>query len=183
MWLWIGAHLLEILVFLATAVEAAALAYIYRLEKRQFALQEWQNRIDLRVDIDFPEGYTTGVPWIWIENAGAGSGFIESAELIVKDVEIGKTWEWKCKMAGTRKLPSFESVRVDLVSALRSIGEDAWEDKRPKVKIELWASVLVLVERREHVQRNSKTYRTSITSKTGNLSELVPVMPSVVAPR
>ncbi len=87
MWPWLGAHVLEILIFLATAVEAGALVYIYKLEKRQAELQEGRNRIDLRVDIDFPEGHTTGYPYIWIENAGAGSGFIESAELIVTQTE------------------------------------------------------------------------------------------------
>jgi hypothetical protein len=42
MWLWILAHVLEILILLATAVEAAALVYIYRLDKRQFEFQKGQ---------------------------------------------------------------------------------------------------------------------------------------------
>ncbi len=176
MWLWTGAHIFEILVFLATAVEAAALVYIYRLEKRQFEFQE-SPRIDLRVDIDFPEGYTTGVPCIWIENAGAGSGFIESAELIVRNQETQEVWEWKCKMAGTRKLSGFESVRVDLVSALRDLGKEAWKAGSSKVEIVLWASVIVLVGREYPLKKNPRTYRTSITSETGNLSELIPVPP------
>lgn len=175
MWLWILAHVLEILILLATAVEAAALVYIYRLEKRQFEFQKGQYRIDVRVDVDFPEGQTTGLPSLWIENADAGSGFIESAELIVRDIRTQRTWEWKPKMPGKRKLPGFESVRVDLASALRSIGKEAWEATHSKVEVELWASVLVLVERRDHVQRNSRTYRTFFTSELGSLSELIPV--------
>jgi hypothetical protein len=115
-----------------------------------------------------------------MENAGPGSGFIESAELIVKDIRTQRTWEWKPKMAGKRKLPGFESVRVDLASALRSIGKDAWEATRSKVEVDLWASVLVLVERRDRVQRNSRTYRTFVTSEHGSLSELVPVPASAL---
>jgi hypothetical protein len=182
MWLWILAHVLEILILLATAVEAAALVYIYRLDKRQFEFQKGQYRIDLRIDVDFPEGQTTGLPSLWIENADAGSGFIESAELIVKDIRRQRTWEWKPKMAGKRKLPGFGSVRVDLASALQSIGKDAWEATRSKVEVELWASVLVLVERRDRVQRNSRTYRTFVTSELGGLSELIPVPASALEP-
>ncbi len=89
--------------------------------------------------------------------------------------ETGKRWEWNCKMAGTRKLPGFESVRVGLASALRTISQDAWHPGRSRVKIELWASVLVLAERRDRVQQNSRTYRTSITNQAGELSELIPV--------
>jgi hypothetical protein len=119
---------------------------------------------------------------LWIENADAGSGFIESAELIVRDVRTQITWEWKPKMAGKRKLPGFESVRVDLISVLRSIGKDAWEATRSKVEVELWASVLVLVGRRDHIQRSSKTYRTFVTSEFGTLSELIPVPASALEP-
>jgi hypothetical protein len=180
--LWILAHVLEILILLATAVEATALVYIYMLEKRQFEFQKGQYRIDLRVDVDFPEGQTTGLPSLWIENADAGSGFIESAELIVKDIRTQRIWDRRPKMAGKRKLPGFESVRVDLASALQSIGKDAWEATRSKVEVELMASVLVLVERRERVQRNSKTYRTFVTNELGSLSELIPVAPPALEP-
>jgi hypothetical protein len=182
MWLWILAHVLEILILLATAVEATALVYIYMLEKRQFEFQKGQYRIDLRVDIDFPEGQTEGFPSLWIENADAGSGFIESAELIAKDIRTQRTWEWKPKMAGKRKLPGFESVRVNLASALQSIGKDAWEATRSKVEVELRASVLVLVERRDQVRGYSTTYRTFITCESGSLSELIPVPLSALKP-
>ena len=182
MWVWIPAHILEILILLATAIEAAALVYIYRLEKRQFEIEEAQHRINLRVDVDFPEGQTAGLPSLWIENADAGSGFIESAELIVKDIGTHRTWEWKPKMPGKRKLPGFESVRVDLASALHSIGKDAWEATRSKVEVELLASVLVLGERSKHVSKNSRTYRTFVTSEAGTLSELIPLPPSAPGP-
>jgi hypothetical protein len=180
MWLWILAHVLEILILLATAVEAAALVYIYKLEKRQFQFHRGQYWVDLRVDLDFPEGQTTGFPSLWIENAGAGSGFIESAELIVRDIRTKKPWEWKPKMAGNRKLPGFESVRVDLVSALQSIGRDVWRTTGSQVEVELMASVLVVVERQDHVQRNSRTFRTLVTSEVGSLSELIPVSRSAL---
>jgi hypothetical protein len=177
---WVGAHILEILVFLATAVEATALVYIYRLERIQFKLQEWRNRVDLRVDIGFPEGYTTGLPSIWIENAGTGSGFIESAELVVKDAGTeGMMWSWRFPMAGRRRLPGLESVRVDLLPALRNLGQKWWRADRSRVEIILWASVLVLVERRDQIRRDSKKYQTSVTSLDGYLSELVAVQRAV----
>ncbi len=172
---WVTTHILETLVLFATGVEALALIYIYRLEKRQFELEEWRSRIDLRVDIDFPEGYTTGAPSIWIENAGSGSGFIESCELIVIEEQTQAKWVWRCPMAGKRKLPGLESIRVELLPGLRNIAGNWWSSERPKLDITLLASVLVLGERRTQIQRNSRVYRSSMPSNTGNLSELIPV--------
>jgi hypothetical protein len=166
------------MVLIATAVEAAALVYIYKLEKSQFQIQQAQNRIDLRVDIDFPEGYTTGVPSMWIENAGFGSAFVESAQLVITrgEGQTERRLEWNCKVAGSRTLPGLGSVRLDLLPALQSVGKDAFKEGQFPVEIRLFATVQVL-GRGEHIEQNSRSYRTFITGETGELSELIPVFP------
>ena len=179
MWRWIGIHLLEILVFVATGVEAWALALIYRLERHQFRLQQRRNLVNLRVDIDLPEGSTTGIPSIWIENAAPGTGFIESVRLNI--VREDHNWYWNCHMTGKRKLPAFESVQADLAPALGNFAKDNWEQGAVNLPIQLWASVVVLVEGQEPVKRDSRGYRASVKGTSGELSDLIPVYPSANA--
>ncbi|MGH9432543.1 MAG: hypothetical protein ACRD3T_13460 [Terriglobia bacterium] len=161
------------MIFIATAVEATALVYIYKLEKLQFNLGEARKAVDLRVDIEFPEGQTSGVPMIWVENVGAGSGFIDSVQLVVTSMRDNEQWIGKCQMAGRRRLRGFGSVAVPISPLLDDLKAQPWLAQGQGTEVRAYASAAVLAGGHDTISKNSRRYRTSVTGDSGNLSPLI----------
>jgi hypothetical protein len=173
-WQWASGHILEVLILIATAVEAGALVVIYLLEKRQFELGEARKAVDLRVDIEFPEGQTSGAPVIWVENAGAGSGFIDSVQLVVTSMNDNEQWIGNCQMAGRRTLAGFASVEVGISPLLDELNAQPWLAQGQATAVRAYASAAVLAGGRDTISKNSRRYRTSVSRDSGHLSQLIP---------
>lgn len=176
LWPWASAHILEILVFLATAIEAGALVFIYKLDKRQLQLEEGRTLVDLRVDVEFAAGKDEGNPDIWIENAAAGSCYIEEVVFVATCPKTGKGSERKCYIGGNRSLAGFGSVKVDSRVALQQVANDVWGGEALRLGILLVAQARVSTGRGRPIPKSSRAYATLI-SRAGDLFGLTPMQP------